>query len=407
MRWNQLAEKKWIVGVSGGPDSMALLDLCRRHRVSVVCAHVNYHHRPTADRDQQIVEAYCRNYAIPFYSLDPVKETSGNFQAWAREARYAFFARLAVQEAAAGVLIAQHLDDFLETALLQQESGRQCEVLGIREEGRVLGVVVVRPLLSWTKRQLQEYCGRHKIAYGIDESNLSDDYRRNQLRHHELAKLSEAEKRSEVRKLKARNRNRQKMKEAVKTKLNPADPVISQEIFLTLNEAEQRIFLRAWMQEQGVVPPSEAFLIELIKALKQKNGNFDVSFSKDRRFQSAYGFFSLDFTDEVSYCYVLDKIELFATPYFRIAENGESTEAVTLYQEDFPITIRNPHPQDAIQLRFGTKRLNRWFIDRKIPPDQRRRWPVVVNCRGEIILVPKIGCNVAHYSNNPTCFVIK
>ncbi|MFR0979969.1 MAG: tRNA lysidine(34) synthetase TilS, partial [Holdemania filiformis] len=48
-----------------------------------------------------------------------------------------------------------------------------------------------------------------------------------------------------------------------------------------------------------------------------------------------------------------------------------------------------------------------WFIDRKIPPDQRRRWPVVVNCRGEIILVPKIGCNVAHYSNNPTCFVIK
>ena len=60
MRWNQLAEKKWIVGVSGGPDSMALLDLCRRHRVSVVCAHVNYHHRPTADRDQQIVEAYCR-----------------------------------------------------------------------------------------------------------------------------------------------------------------------------------------------------------------------------------------------------------------------------------------------------------------------------------------------------------
>ena len=128
------------------------------------------------------------------------------------------FARLAVQEAAAGVLIAQHLDDFLETALLQQESGRQCEVLGIREEGRVLGVVVVRPLLSWTKRQLQEYCNRHKIAYGIDESNLSDDYRRNQLRHHELAELSEAEKRSEVRKLKARNHDRQKKEGSCRSK---------------------------------------------------------------------------------------------------------------------------------------------------------------------------------------------
>ncbi|MFR9256209.1 MAG: tRNA lysidine(34) synthetase TilS [Merdibacter sp.] len=171
---NQLAA--WIVGVSAVLIRWRF-DFCRRHRVSCVRP-CGYHHRDHGC-DQQIVEAYCRNYAIPFYSLDPVKETSGNFQAWAREARYAFFARLAVQEAAAGVLIAQHLDDFLETALLQQESGRQCEVLGIREEGRVLGVVVVRPLLSWTKRQLQEYCNRHKIAYGIDESNLSDDYRRN------------------------------------------------------------------------------------------------------------------------------------------------------------------------------------------------------------------------------------
>ena len=62
MRWDQLAEKKWIIGVSGGPDSMALLDLCRRHQVAVVCAHVNYHHRPTADRDQQLVEDYCHTH---------------------------------------------------------------------------------------------------------------------------------------------------------------------------------------------------------------------------------------------------------------------------------------------------------------------------------------------------------
>lgn len=407
MRWDQLAEKKWIIGVSGGPDSMALLDLCRRHQVAVVCAHVNYHHRPTADRDQQLVELYCRRHAIPFFSRSPKKEASGNFQAWARDVRYAFFAELAKAEGAAGVLIAHHLDDFLETALLQQESGRQSEVLGIREEGRVMGVQVVRPLLNRTKQQLQDYCDRHHIPYGIDESNLSDDYRRNQLRHHQLAELSEAQKRSAVQKLKRRNRNRQKRRDAVKAKLNPANQIISQEIFLTLNEAEQRIFLRMWMQEQGASVPSEAFLIELTKALKQKQGNFNLTFSKDRRFQLAYGFFSLDFTEEVSYCYVLDKIELFATPYFKVAMQGETTEAVTLAEEDFPITIRSPQPQDAIQLRFGKKRLNRWFIDRKIPPDQRRSWPVVVNRRGEIVLVPKIGCNVAHYSNNPTCFVIK
>lgn len=221
------------------------------HRVTIVCAHVNYitgRLRTATNRSLKPTAEIMRFRFIRWIRLRKRLET---FKPGAREARYAFFARLAVQEAAAGVLIAQHLDDFLETALLQQESGRQCEVLGIREEGRVLGVARRPAAVKLDERQLQEYCDRHKIAYGIDESNLSDDYRRNQLRHHELAKLSEAEKRSEVRKLKARNRSRQKKKEAVKTKLNPADPVISQEIFLALSEAEQRIFLRAWMQEPG------------------------------------------------------------------------------------------------------------------------------------------------------------
>ncbi|MBQ7890489.1 MAG: tRNA lysidine(34) synthetase TilS, partial [Erysipelotrichaceae bacterium] len=58
-------------------------------------------------------------------------------------------------------------------------------------------------------------------------------------------------------------------------------------------------------------------------------------------------------------------------------------------------------------LRFGTKKLNRWFIDRKIHRNERLRWPVVLNRHGEVILVPGIGCDLEHYSNNPTCFVLK
>ena len=407
MSWKELAGQRWVIGVSGGPDSMALLDLSRKHHVEVICAHVNYHHRPTADRDQKITEAYCRKYDIPFFLLNPVQEQNGNFQAWARKVRYDFFRELVSEYQAEGVLIAHQLDDFLETALMLKESGRKSDILGIREKGRVLGVNVERPLMNRTKEQLEEYCQRHQIEYGIDESNLSDDYRRNQYRHHVLSQYTDEEKRKLAGQIRRHNRASCRKREALRQKLDFTEKIISREKFLNLDPKEKTDFLYAWFQAHQVQVPSETFLQEIIKALSSQKGNFENPFSADHLFWSAYGFFSLDLNKAVSYCYVLDKLELLETPYFRIGKQGETTEALTLYPDDFPITIRNPQPQDEIELRYGTKRLNRWFIDRKIPPVQRRSWPVVVNCRNEIILVPKLGCNVSHYSNNPTCFVLK
>jgi tRNA(Ile)-lysidine synthase len=110
---------------------------------------------------------------------------------------------------------------------------------------------------------------------------------------------------------------------------------------------------------------------------------------------------------EVLYSYVLERLELMNTEYFTISDDGKSTEAVTLSEDDFPVVVRNARNGDAISLRFGTKKLSRWFIDRKIPKDERRRWPVMVNRHGEIVLVPGIGCDCEHYSNTPTCFMVK
>ena len=115
----------------------------------------------------------------------------------------------------------------------------------------------------------------------------------------------------------------------------------------------------------------------------------------------------IDTSEEISYSYVYDHAVFEKTPYFETAPHGTGVEAVTLQATDWPITIRNAQPQDAIQLRFGVKKLNRWFIDRKIPKKERKLWPVVVNAAGNVILVPKIGCDIAHFSNNPTLFVLK
>lgn len=58
-------------------------------------------------------------------------------------------------------------------------------------------------------------------------------------------------------------------------------------------------------------------------------------------------------------------------------------------------------------MKYGRKKLSRFFIDRKIPKHMRSLWPIVENVDGEIILVAELGCNLSHFSNNPSVFVVK
>ena len=67
----KILNKKWIVAVSGGPDSMALLDMCRENHVDIIVAHVNYHKRKTANRDEKCVRDYCTKYKIQLKVIHP------------------------------------------------------------------------------------------------------------------------------------------------------------------------------------------------------------------------------------------------------------------------------------------------------------------------------------------------
>ncbi|MBQ1508706.1 MAG: tRNA lysidine(34) synthetase TilS, partial [Erysipelotrichaceae bacterium] len=185
----------YLIGVSGGPDSMALFDMCLKAGNRLVCAHVNYHRRDSADRDEAIVRDYCEKHGVPFYKLDACL-TEGNFQEEARKVRYGFFTDLIRGKDLDGVLVAHHLDDHLETYLLQKEHGGLYDHFGLTARTILMGVPVIRPLLHKEKKELVRYCEDNEISYGIDESNLTDDYRRNVLRHTFVEKMTKEEKRN-------------------------------------------------------------------------------------------------------------------------------------------------------------------------------------------------------------------
>ncbi|GHU31987.1 hypothetical protein FACS1894166_04450 [Bacilli bacterium] len=182
-----MQDVKYLAAVSGGPDSMALLNMYRK-QIKMVC-HVNYHRRPTANRDANIVKNYCKAHKIPCSVLNVTSamykkydNLSHNFQTMARLIRYDFFKTISKKTKISTILIAHNKDDFLETALMQKEKESAALFYGINELAQFGGLKVYRPLLSIRKPDLKAFCDIMEIPYGIDETNENDKYARNKIR---------------------------------------------------------------------------------------------------------------------------------------------------------------------------------------------------------------------------------
>lgn len=402
---NEDKKKRWVIGVSGGGDSMALLDMCRLAGMQVIAAHMNYQKRESAQRDMQGVQDYCQTYGIPFEGRLQEKPCTGNFQAFARAERYRFYHEMIEKYQAAGVLVAHQLDDHLETYLMQKQRGSIPTYYGIAQQIELYQCHVVRPLLSYTKQELEQYCIEHEVPFYLDESNLSDTYTRNQIRHTIVEKYSIEEKHALEKEITQANQELSKLQEQARAFLSEWKKdaaslcALARPLFL--------IVLERWVFSMTNLHISHKECDTIDTLLHKQANNWTRCIHPAYDMRMEYGILSIVKKAELSYSYTYEDIPTAMTPYFTCQSHGGSCEALTLYKEDFPITIRSPKPGDAITLRFGTKKLNRWFIDRKIPQEERKIWPVVVNAQGKIILVPKIGCDISHFSNNPNVFVIK
>ncbi len=372
---------------------MALLDMVRKSGIECYVAHVNYHHRPTANRDEDIVRNYCLKYNIPFFKLD-VRKYTGNFQDYARVARYKFFKKLVKKEKLNGVLVAHHKDDLIETYLLQKKRGSIPEWYGLKEKTVIQDITVIRPLLEYSKDDLMTYCHGNNIVYGIDESNLSDDYSRNRLRHSLIEKMNAEEKESLIREINEQNSEKEKEKEQIETFLNKRSRIEYSELAeCAIKEKVLRYLIRKDI--------SSRYLEELLRQLKESESLLIKI--QDQYLVKEYGYIEV-FDIPIDYAYRLNKYQNMHRQYFTISKKGTSLEAVTVYEDDYPLTVRNAKKSDFIVMRYGRKKLNRYFIDSKIPTRERLTYPVVVNSKEEVILVPGIGSDISHYSKNATFF---
>jgi tRNA(Ile)-lysidine synthase len=163
-----------VVLLSGGPDSVCLLDLAVRISGEVSALHVDYGLRDSAAEDAAHCEMLCERLRVPLTIHRP-RRPEGNLQAWARDVRYAEAFRLAEGDVAAG----HTASDQVETVLyrLAASPGRRA-LLGMQpRDGRL-----VRPLLDVWRAETEAWCAEHGLPWREDPSNATRAFARNRAR---------------------------------------------------------------------------------------------------------------------------------------------------------------------------------------------------------------------------------
>jgi len=173
--------------VSGGLDSMVLLNMMNKLNYKISVAHVNHGLRENeSDTDEYFIKKICERHKLPFYSNN-IKESldasTGNLQENARNLRYTYFNKLRKELGAQWILTAHHQDDAIETMIHNFFRGTGLDgLIGIKLKSDC----ILRPMLYLKKEDLLNYAKKHSISYREDSSNQSDKYKRNFIRHNLL-----------------------------------------------------------------------------------------------------------------------------------------------------------------------------------------------------------------------------
>lgn len=179
---------KYILAVSGGVDSVVLLDILTKNRIKqrydLIVAHYNHGIRSDSSKDEKLVKDLATSYELEFVSAQ------GNLgentsEAKARASRYQFLRKICKKYNAEKIITAHHLDDRIETVLfnLQRGTGRRGLVPFSKNSD------IIRPLKNVSKREILRYADKHNLKWREDSSNKDLKYSRNTIRHKLLPEL--------------------------------------------------------------------------------------------------------------------------------------------------------------------------------------------------------------------------
>lgn len=262
----ELQPGKYVVAVSGGVDSMALLDMLRQQPgLKLIVAHLDHGIREDSHLDRKLVQERAREYGLPFIyhqaRLGPAAS-----EAAARRARYEFLHKVREASNAKAIITAHHQDDLLETTIhnILRGTGRR-GLASLKNSD-----VVIRPLLHVTKPELHLHAKVQNLPWREDSTNQDTRYRRNYIRHTILPKLNQ-EQRDQL--LAIIHRMRQLNEEIEGHLINHLHVRLDKDQldrrwFIALPHAVSKEVIHAWLRRHNIKNVDKKTLERLVVAAK-------------------------------------------------------------------------------------------------------------------------------------------
>ena len=403
---------KIVVGCSTGPDSMALVDMLLKirdkYKLSIIISHVNHNVRRESYKEAEFLKNYCDLNNLVFESMVIEEYGDDNFHNEARNIRYQFFDNIVKKYNANYLMTAHHGDDLMETILMRIVRGSNLAgYSGFKMIVDMDDYKIVRPLISFTKKELMDYDILNHVPYFIDKSNEKDKYTRNRYRKYVLPFLKSEEEDVHLKFLKFSNTLNDSCKFIDKVTKNAIKRCINNDKILIDKFLEEDIFIQKEIlysflknyYQDDLILINDKHIDLILRLIQSRKSNGTINLPNDVIAKREYNnfFFIKDIDVITSYEIEFDRfvklpnnhsIELVDS----IDNNSNNVCRLNSKEVLLPLIVRTRRMGDKMAVKGlnGTKKVKDIFIDKKIIMEERDSWPIVLDSAGNVVWIPGI-----------------
>jgi len=396
-----LADRKVVIGVSGGVDSVVLLHLCHRLGTKISVVHVNYGLRDEdSDTDEAFTQEYCNILDVPCFVTrvngNELMAKGVNLQQTAREIRYQAYFKCKEETGSDYILTAHHNDDSIETVIMNFFRGTNLPGLtGIKNRDSIR-----RPLLAFTKSDILDYARASAITYREDKSNATDYYTRNRIRNTILPQLEatfpnvKGRLNKTIINLRATERSHQIAMDSLLLQAiqqTGKDQILPFDFF---DENLEQQVLVYWGNQHGM---SRAQMLDLYSirdrvGKKVESNTHEIIIDRDGYLAVMKGELPIQETRiaERGFEILLPEIGIKFTDDSTQGKNASQSIQLDDDKLIFPLKLRHWNAGDRIQYSQSpdfSKKLKKLFNDHKVKRSDKQRIPILVNGDNCIIWV--------------------
>lgn len=397
-------DSAYIVACTYGPDSMALVDMLQKEGVRPIVAAVNYNKFRSSGEGFAALGEYCKQRGLTYEYLDcaalPEEEQyheGQDFAAWARKIRYGFFHQVYDKYNAAALLLAHHQDDLIEAYINQKERKMSESKYDFSPVSTYEGMIIVRPLLDFSREDLLEYNDENHVPYSLEEDRFENDFTRSKLRKEVIAHLSEIERDQLIQEMKFHNDDQLKLVDEVEETISQGEELDIRAV-ISLTASEFALVLTRFIQNVSAKVKITPAMLTKIRAFMLNEKLTDTFKIEEGLYLiKEYDHITIGQNfDELPYTYVLEAPGVLHTEQFDL-DFSMGAEDRNIHESDYPITIRTAIPSDAYVCNYYLQPVRTLFSVWEMPVRLRYVWPVFVNKNGKIIYVPRYRVNFSEY----------